>query len=486
MDDETKARLFRKFEQADGSFARRFGGTGLGLAISRQLTELMGGAIGAADRAGGGSVFWMELSLPRATNPVDADVGPGRLKGVRLLVVDDLAINRTIFTHQLAPLGIHVEEAESARAAFLSMADAERRGTPFDIVLVDQVMPEMPGEDLAEHIRAETGWRQPKLILASSVGVPTREAKAARVGFDAFLTKPVRHSTLVGCLNRVLSGETLEASYEALPVTRKAEIRGRILLAEDNAINQEIARTILVEAGHEVVIAADGRQAVDACRLQHFDLVLMDVQMPVVDGLQATREIRRQEGGGRRTPIVAMTANAMRGDQEACLAAGMDDYVSKPFDPAQVLESVARWLATPDSQAGPSAGGVAQELPVLELGVVDKLAQMMAPSRFNTLVAAYLDHGRVQIARLGALAGAADLDGLMHEAHEIHGMAGNFGARRLQQLAEDLETAGALNDWQRAEALADRIPAVAEETWQALDARFAALQLEREPEGTFT
>ena len=346
MSDATKARLFRKFEQADGSIARRFGGTGLGLAICKQLIELMGGRIGVQDQAGGGTTFRVELSLAVATDFVErAAADPKQLAGLRILIVDDLAINRTIFGQQLKAHGMLVDEAPSGMAALSIIADSRRSGDAFDIVLIDQVMPLMAGEDLAEMIRADGEGPQPKLVLASSSGLPMRADKAANVGFDAYLVKPIRPSILVDCLLRLAGREP--AAHDAdtpEPTAVSAAVQGRILLVDDNMINQQVAFTLLTEAGHAVDLAADGRQAVEAWATGRYDLILMDVQMPIVDGLQATREIRGGEPDGVRIPIIAMTANAMRGDRDACMAAGMDDYVSKPFEVVALLGKVAHWL----------------------------------------------------------------------------------------------------------------------------------------------
>jgi signal transduction histidine kinase/CheY-like chemotaxis protein len=345
MPDAMKARLFQKFQQADGSIARRFGGTGLGLAICKQLTELMGGEIGARDRPAGGTIFWLQLSLPTGVAPT-AESLPATLTGTRVLIVDDIEMNRIIFARQLAAHGVMTDEASGGPEALAMLRAAADDGLPFHLVLTDQMMPLMSGESLAEAIRGGTAWPQPKLVLASSVGLPGRGDKAAVVGFDAFLTKPVRLNRLIQCLARVLAeAPEPESAAPTVPENPVSEVSGRILVAEDNLINQEVARTFLERYGHRVTLCADGEQAVATWQAGAFDLILMDVQMPVLNGLAATREIRRREAGKSRIPIVAMTANAMRGDAEACLAAGMDDYLSKPFDPAKMFAVVGRWLA---------------------------------------------------------------------------------------------------------------------------------------------
>jgi two-component system sensor histidine kinase/response regulator len=352
MSDAVKQRLFQKFEQADESIARRFGGTGLGLAICKELVDLMGGRIGVDDRPGGGSTFWIEISLPRAAGfTAPAPAKPERLAGLRVLVVDDIVMNRTIFSRQLAAQGMIVDEAPDATAALAALLAAEQAGKPIDMVLTDQVMPDISGEELAKMIRVGTGWPQPKLILASSAATPSRKS----IGFDARLTKPVRQKALVDCLLRLVGVEPDEGAEPGRFGIVRPSRKGRILLVDDNVINQEIGLTLLTDVGHEVDLASDGRQAVEAWRRHRYDLILMDVQMPILDGFQATREIRAAESEGQHLPIIAMTAGAMRGDEDACLIAGMDDYVSKPFEVAAFLDTVARWLGT-GGRAGRTAG----------------------------------------------------------------------------------------------------------------------------------
>ncbi|GGF48564.1 hypothetical protein GCM10011611_63710 [Aliidongia dinghuensis] len=349
IDDAAKAKLFRKFEQADGSITRRFGGTGLGLAICRQLVDMMGGQIGARDRAGGGTVFWLELPLPLANDVrrPKIEAASAELAGKRVLIVDDLPINRMIFSRQLGELGMVVEEAPDAHAALAALAAAGRAGTPFDIVLIDWMMPEIDGDELARQIRAHLDHDRPppKLVLASSAPMPLRSGDGFDASlFDARLVKPVRHTALIDCLAQLLGAPSIESEVPEDQAAAGPVTGGRILLVEDNAINQQIALSLLTGAGHAVDLASDGGEAIEAWRRARYDLVLMDIQMPVVDGLQATREIRRAEGDLDHVPIIAMTANAMRGDQEECLAAGMDDYVSKPFEMTPFLGKVAQWL----------------------------------------------------------------------------------------------------------------------------------------------
>jgi signal transduction histidine kinase/DNA-binding response OmpR family regulator len=340
-----KGRLFQKFEQADGSITRRFGGTGLGLSISKQLIELMGGTIGVSDRAGGGSTFWFELSLPEGRMPVRPPAAlPALLRGKRVLIVDDIEINRSVFQRQLGAAGMVVEIAINGTEALARMEADHRHGRAFDIVLLDQMMPGMAGEDVAETIRCGA-WPQPKLLLVTSAGMPLKTDKAARVGFDGMLMKPVRHQDLITTLARLY--QPIERSLDRvlkLQAAGTVPVSAHILLAEDNTINREVASAVLRRLGYRVAHAADGVQAVAAVAATRYDLVLMDVQMPTLDGLEATRRIRALGGTAGTVPIIAMTANAMAGDRALCLAAGMNDYVSKPIDAEALAATLAHWL----------------------------------------------------------------------------------------------------------------------------------------------
>jgi len=357
---EAQARMFEKFQQADGSITRRFGGTGLGLSICRQLVELMGGRIGMDDRPGGGSVFWVELALPGAERVIEAK--PRRaLKGQKILVVDDIEINRSIFVRQLEAEGAVMAEAADGPSALAAIVAADARGAPYDMVLMDHMMPGMGGDAVAVKIRANGSLSQPRLILASSIGAPAPSDKARKAGFEAYLTKPVRHQALVDCLSELVApaGARPKPVEPAQPAPiAEAPSDGRVLLAEDNEINALLARTILQEVGFSVETVSNGAQAVEAARRGGFDLILMDVQMPVMDGLRATRLIRELGGAAAHLPIIALTANAMRSDQEACLAAGMDDFVSKPLDPQNFLTVIGRFIgaAEPDAATAAATG----------------------------------------------------------------------------------------------------------------------------------
>jgi len=345
LTEEQKGRLFSSFSQSDQSITRKYGGTGLGLTICRQLIDLMGGEIGIADRPGGGSIFWLEVALEVGQTPVRRGVAD--LKGLRVLVVDDLELNREIFRRQLEHEGVVVEKADSGRAALAALASAEAEGRPFDVILMDHQMPEMSGEMVVEAVRADLRLTQPQIIMASSLGQPMAADSASFVGFDAFLTKPVRLQTLIEVLGRA-AGRAVDVNVEPeveIPVL--PDRAAHVLLAEDNAINTLLATEILRQIGFTVHCVVNGAQAVEAAATLPFDLILMDVHMPVMDGLEATRRIRALPGPAGRVPIVAMTASAMERDRQACADAGMTDFVSKPFKPDAFVAVLGRLMAEP-------------------------------------------------------------------------------------------------------------------------------------------
>jgi PAS domain S-box-containing protein len=477
--DEAKRRLFTNFTQADGSVTRKYGGTGLGLAICKQLVALMRGDIGVEDRPGGGSIFWIEIELASA-GAAPARKGKARdLHGVRVLVVDDVELNRSIFSRQLTADGALVAEADSGQAALAMTAEAQAAGEPFDLILMDHMMPEMSGDVVAEQIRADASLRQPRMVLASSIGAPLSNERAARAGFDAFLTKPVRHQALLQCIGELVgaAADAPAAPIQLAPEPPSASFagplgRGRILLAEDNEINTLLACTILEEAGYSVVCAVNGREAVEAVGREAFDLILMDVQMPEMDGLEATRAIRRLDGPAARSIIVAMTANAMRSDQDNCLAAGMDDFISKPIDPESFLSVIERHVHA--AEASPVQAAAAEGPPDLDDAQLDGLARLLPAARFKTIVESYLAGADERLQRIRSRAADLDFTQIAREAHDLKGTAGNFGARKLQFLAEALEAAAKAGDGILVPVLVEQIEDASKAAWALVEARLAA------------
>jgi two-component system sensor histidine kinase/response regulator len=355
---EARARLFQAFEQADGSTTRKFGGTGLGLAISRRLLELMGGEIGVESTPGAGSTFWFRIPI-RATDtpPLEFAKQFDDVRGARVLIVDDNRTNRRVLELQTTGWGMQPQLAESARDGLQRLREACASGERFALVLVDQAMPEMDGSEFARIVNADPELASTPLVLLSSMLDRSQATQLAERGFAGCLLKPVRESRLLDCVRAVLSlrsraGATASAASSAprpaLPVTEEALSQSKlgsrpsVLLAEDNVVNRRVAVRMLESLGLAVDIAVNGQEAVDALARQPYEIVLMDCQMPLLDGLTATRQIRVLETSlGRRAHIIALTANAMATDEQNCRDAGMDDYLSKPFK----LDDLKRVLA---------------------------------------------------------------------------------------------------------------------------------------------
>ncbi len=348
--EHAQARLFTPFAQADPSVQRLYGGSGLGLSICKRLVGLMGGEIEVQSRPGAGTQFAFSLLLARTQGRVEPRRPAAEIAGTRLLIVDPNPTTRAMLEQQTRSWGIEPASATSGEAALATLRQASARRQPIEVALVDRSLPDISGEELGDRIKTDPALRETVLVMIASSGLRGDAARVTSIGFAAYLPKPLTASMLLDCLLQLRAGppasEPDGAEAALITVHSMSEQRSaplRILLADDNPVNCRIAVLMLERAGHRIEVVGDGAAAVEAVRKQRYDLVLMDVQMPGVDGLEATRRIRALRGARAKVPIVAITANAMMGDDQPCLAAGMNDYITKPIDRARLLAKVMEW-----------------------------------------------------------------------------------------------------------------------------------------------
>ncbi len=479
---EQQERVFEAFSQADGSMTRAHGGTGLGLAICREFCRLMNGTIGVTSRPGAGSTFRFTASLGRVAGAgLERSPEPQGLRGLRVLVVDDCPTTRQVVSEYVSGWRGIPDTAAEAEEGLGLMRVAAERGEPYRVAILDWRMPRQDGVAMAREIKGDPQLRDTPLLLLSSFSQPGGDESTA--DFAAFVPKPARMSELYDAIVTAASGRG--RSHPAPPSRSAGAVRaasaepGRslVLLVEDNEVNREVAEELIRHLGHSCVCANNGKEALDVLANQAVDVVLMDCQMPVMDGYEATRRVRAREsaesaeGAARRVPIVALTAHARKEDRDLCLAAGMDDYLTKPLDPEALEHMLSKWslAAKPRSEARDAAerGAASEASPATaerpgspEPGPIDEVDLMRRclgrPDMADRVLAKFMEHLEDYVEEIANAVESNDAEGLRNAAHRLKGAAGSVSAGVATRLAARLESMG------RRGALAGAAEAVAE------------------------
>ncbi|MGB0910934.1 MAG: response regulator [Nitrospirales bacterium] len=504
MSPEAQVKLFSPFTQADGSTTRKFGGTGLGLAICKQLIERMGGEIGVESTPGNGSTFWFTIRLTKQSNKsLSVSVAPRNLQGLRVCYVDDHLTNRRLVEQYFIDWKVEGTTVERASEGLSILQRATQDGRPYDIAILDMLMPEMDGLELARTIKADPILHGIRLVLLTSLGRRGDATAAHQAGFAAYLTKPIRKTQLESCLLRVMGRPQADAdhvepalitSYSLEDAARKRS--SRILIADDHRVNQQLAVLIIERLGHRADVASNGQEALEAVYRQPYDLVLMDCQMPEMDGYEATKKIREAESVKREEKessphalphtlhltIIAMTANAMQGDREKCLEAGMDDYLSKPIKPELLAEMLNRWLLNDretDNQVcetkeggydmdnhlheandepqtkkdqqqnvpdeSPAMDDALASLPVVDAAVISEILEIGGREFVGKMVDQFVLDATVCVEQVVEAVESQDPKKLSEAGHGLKGICANLGVKRLQGLAFQAEQLGRQN-----------------------------------------
>ena len=452
---EAREKIFEHFSQADGSTTRRYGGTGLGLAICRRLLALMGGSIRVDSEPGKGSKFVVDLCLPLAHEAAPlVPLSPDALTGARVLVVDDNQTNRDILLQQLQGWRMQVRCVDGGPEALAAMTDAARADVPFDLAILDMHMPGMDGLELARSIQDQPVLARTRLMMLSSTYTVADGRERAQAGIVRYLNKPIRRADLQRAVVGVLAAAPVDASPRPSAGAAVGKLSGRVLLVEDNPINQGVAKAMLANLGLQCQLASDGLQAVERVRAADFDLVLMDCQMPVMDGYEATAAIRSlPEGRGATLPIVALTANAMQGDERICLNAGMNGFLAKPYTLAALHATLAGWLPRAAevqpvqvTTASPLAPlHVARESSAINVAVIEALRALDEPGSMELitqLVRSFLTSADANLARVADATAEGNARALSQVAHSMKSSAANLGAETLAGCYRELEKCG--------------------------------------------
>jgi len=439
--EDVQSDIFSAFSQADTFTTRKYGGTGLGLAICRELATLMGGEIGVSSTVGAGSTFWLEVRLDPAMEavPTFTRLPRMRLVGLRALIVDDNDSNRQVLARHLESWGVEVRATGSSVAALEILRNQTARS--FDLALIDDQMPGMDGIELARVVREDPRFLDMPLVMLTKRDNHDNESAAIQV-FAAILTKPVRRSQLLNCVTRAVSAPAEsndESGIRAMPSMGPRAFVPKILLVEDNPVNCEVAAGMLASLGCSTRSVENGWLAIEVIGQEQYDAVLMDCHMPVMDGMTATAEIRRREqsSGGARVPIIALTANALDGDRERCLAAGMDDFLSKPFTVQKLAALLRRWLAINVSAEAERRDQA--RAPLIDAGVLRNIASLARPALLNSMIELYIQHSPALLVAIEGAVAEGKAAALSEALHTFKSSTANLGGVRLASLTRDCE-----------------------------------------------
>jgi CheY-like chemotaxis protein len=483
IEPERRSSVFEAFTQADGATTRKYGGTGLGLAITRRIVELHGGTLDLESELGKGSTFSFRIQSQRGApdgehqaEATDSAEALARIKGHRILVVDDNPTNRRMLALTLEGFGCQAHVADGGEQALTALRSAVSRGRPYDLMLLDLQMPGMDGYEVEREVRGRPEYGPPRIVLVSSLGNHGRDSRPSD-SHSMFVSKPVRRSSLIEAMSSALRDESMPRAadkprQQAQPSLEAKSIK--VLLVEDHPVNVQLARGMLGKLGCTAVHANSGQAALDALESEAFDLVLMDVQMPVMDGLTATRKIREREAGGSsRVPIIALTAHAMESDRIACLEAGMDGYLSKPIRVAELRDAVNRWSPGSLSASEPGSKGTgdardAERSLVLDLsGALGRLEG--DEDLLRLAMECFTESAPEMQAEIRAGAVAQDGKSVREAAHGLRGAAAGIGGDRVRSLAEQIERAGARGNIARVDELIGELESQLDELIEAIE-----------------